>query len=336
MKKTTSIFFLLVCLLKFANAQTQTVYGNVKDESGNTVSLAFVQDKSDKTATRTDSLGRFTLKANPNATLLVSSAGYQPKLIDVKGKTDLTVVLNSAPVAADVSQTPGGAATTTASAFNTYGANQGSGNSLLYGANGNNSGTLYPVFSYTEATRGSRYLFNDWVSGFVVSPQDSVYKNPKYGFNYDKIAGELLLTSDKHQAIAVDKERIKSFTLYDQLNTPQIFEYVPEIDKVHFAKLITGGKKYKIYKLTKTRFVKNNYHSDGMTSTGNNYDEFEDEDNYYVISAHDKKVQPFSLKNKSIKTVFAGEGDRVNTFFSEYPGAIDEAYLKNMNDYMNQ
>jgi hypothetical protein len=26
----------------------------------------------------------------------------------------------------------------------------------------------------------------------------------------------------------------------------------------------------------------------------------------------------------------------VNTFFSEYPGAIDEAYLKNMNDYLNQ
>jgi hypothetical protein len=26
----------------------------------------------------------------------------------------------------------------------------------------------------------------------------------------------------------------------------------------------------------------------------------------------------------------------VNTFFSEYSGTIDEAYLKNMNDYLNQ
>jgi hypothetical protein len=336
MKKTFPIFvFFVICLLQLADAQVLTVSGNVKDESGNTVSLAFVQNKSDKTATRTDSLGRFTLKANPNSTLLVSSAGYEPKLIDVKGKTDLTVILNPAPVAADA-QTAGGGTTTTASAFNTYGANQGYSNSLLYGANGNNSGTLYPVFSYTEATKGSRYLFNDWVSGFVVSPQDSVYKNPAYGFNYDKIAGELLLTSNKHDAIAVDKERIKSFTLYDELRRPQVFEYVPEIDKVHFAQLVAGGKKYKIYKLTKTRFVKNNYHSDGMTSTGNNYDEFEDEGNYYVMSVPDKKLQPFSLKKKSIKTAFASEGDRVNTFFSEYPGAIDEGYLKNMSDYLNQ
>src|ERR1700688_1723751 len=128
MKKILSVFvFFIICLLQLAYAQVLTVSGSIKDESGNTVPLAFVQDKSDKTATRTDSLGRFTLKANPNATLMVSSAGYESKLIDVKGKTDLVVILNPAPVAADASQAP--SATATADAFNSLAEVRGYGNS---------------------------------------------------------------------------------------------------------------------------------------------------------------------------------------------------------------
>lgn len=334
MKKTLILIFLLpVCLSQFANAQVLTVKGTIKDDGGNTVPLALVQDKSDKTATRADSLGRFTLKINPNSSLLISSAGFKPKLIDVNGKTDLTVILNAqAAESEDASQS---AAPTTPSSFSTYGSNNGYSNGLLYNVS-SSSGTLFPVFHPTEETRGSRYLFGDWVAGFVVSPQDSVFKNTAYGFNYDKISGELLLTQDKHQAISVDKDKIKSFTLYDAVNRPEVFEYAPDIDKTHFVQLIAGGKKYKIYKLTKTKFIKNNYHSDGMTSTGNNYDEFEDNSNYYVLNESDKKFEAITLKKKSIKAAFAKEPSKIDTFFSNYSGSIDEEYLKNLSEYMNQ
>jgi hypothetical protein len=329
MKKGFSIFVVfIICSFKLANAQVLTVSGSVKDDSGNTVPLAFVQDKSDRTATRTDSLGRFTLKANANATLLVTSAGYETKLIDVKGKTDIIVVLTTDKgTAANVT-------VTTPAAFSDYTASHGVGNSLMYGAVA--SGALLPVFHPVEETRGSRYLFTDWAPGLVISPEDSVYKNPKYGFNYDKINGSLLLTEDKHSAIEIDPGKIKSFTLYNNLNQPEVFEYVPEINKTHFPQVIESGAKYRIYKLTTTKFVKNNFHSDGMTSTGNNYDEYVDESAYYVLNVQSKRVQELKPKKKSIKAVFANEGKKLDTFFDTYSGNIDDTYLKNLGDYMNQ
>ena len=195
---------------------------------------------------------------------------------------------------------------------------------------------MLPTFKYTEATKGNRYLFNDWVSGFVVSPQDSVYKNPVYGFNYDKIGGGLLLTQDKRRAIQIDAAKIKSFTLYNNIGQPETFEYVPEINKTHYPQLIASGPKYKIYKLTITSFVKNNYSSDGMTSTGNNYDEYVDDDTFYVMNVKTKQLQTLDLKKKSIRKVFAEEGKRLDAFFDAYDGAIDVAYLHNLGDYMNQ
>jgi len=203
----------------------------------------------------------------------------------------------------------------------------------VYG--GRTSGTL-PVFHPLDDTKGSRYLFKDWVSGFVVSPQDSVYKNPNYGFNYDKMNGGLLLTQDKKSVIEIDQSRIKSFTLYDNLGRTQVFEYAPEIDKTHYPQVLASGSKYKIYKLTTTKFVKANYQTDGMTSTGNNYDEYVDEDTYYVLNVQTKQLQPLGLKKKAIKTAFANEGNKINSFFEAYTDKIDDSYLKKLGDYMNQ
>ncbi|MDR3694125.1 carboxypeptidase-like regulatory domain-containing protein [Mucilaginibacter sp.] len=327
MKKTTILFLLSAFVCKIAAAQTITINGSVKDDTGNMVPLAYVQDKADNTATRTDSLGKFTLKTNPNATLLVTSAGYEKKVISIKGNTDIIVVLKSEKTNSNIpAQTP--------SAFNTYTAYNGTADALLY--NSGMSGALLPVFHPVDETKGSRYLFTDWASGFVVDPKDSVYKNPKYGFNYDKMNGGLLLTMDKRTAIEIDPSKIKSFTLYDNLNQPQVYEYVPEINKTHYPMLLSEGKNYKIYKLTSTRFVKNDFHSDGMTSTGNNYDEYVDTYTYYVYNVQTKQVQELAPKKKAIKTVFASEGKKVDSFFSAYDGSIDDSYIRSLGDFMNQ
>ncbi|WP_295666588.1 carboxypeptidase-like regulatory domain-containing protein [uncultured Mucilaginibacter sp.] len=332
MKKTTILFLLSAFVCKISAAQTLTINGSVKDDIGNNVALAYVQDKADNTATRTDSLGKFTLKASPNATLLVTSAGYEKKVISIKGGTDILVVLKSEKVAAG--NTPVATTTQTAEAFDNYTASHGQSDALLYGAGG--ISPLLPVFHPVDETKGSRYLFSDWVSGFVVDPKDSVYKNPKYGFNYDKMNGGLLLTMDRHAAIEIDPSKIKSFTLYNNLNQQQVYVYVPEINKTHYPMLLSEGKNYRIYKLTSTRFVKNDFHSDGMTSVGNNYDEYVDTYTYYVYNVQTKQVQELAPKKKAIKTVFASEGKKVDSFFSAYDGSIDDTYIRSLGDFMNQ
>jgi len=332
MKKTTIFFLLSAFVCQIAAAQTLTINGSVKDDIGNNVPLAYVQSKSDNTATRTDSMGKFTLKANPNATLLVTSAGYEKKVIAVKGNTDIIVVLKSESAA--TANAPETTTTQTAQAFGNYTASHGESNALLYGAGA--ASPFLPVFHPVDETRGSRYLFAGWVSGFVVDPQDSVYKNPKFGFNYDKMNGGLLLTTDKHAAIEIDPSKIKSFTLYNNMNQPQVYEYVPEINKTHYPMLLSEGKNYKIYKLISTQFVKNDFHTDGMTSTGNNYDEYVDSYTYYVYNVQTKQVQVLAPKKKAIKSVFASEGKKLDSFFSAYDGAIDDSYIRSLGDFMNQ
>jgi hypothetical protein len=330
MKKHLLLFVALLAI-KAVSAQTLTISGSVKDDDGNTVPLAFVQDKSDKTATRTDSLGKFTLKANPNSTLFITSTGYEPKVIDVKGKTDLTVVLKTEKAAVEGTGT-GNADKTGASGLTSY---NGTGTALLYGHEGLSSMSI-PSFHQLDATKGSRYMFNDWVKGFVVSPKDSVYKNANYGFNYDKMGGGLLLTQDKHSAIEISPSEIKSFTVYNEQDQPMVFEYVPEINKSHFPQVLATGKNYKIYKMVNTKFVKSDFHTDGMTSSGNNYDEFVDVPAYYVYNVQTKQLQPFTLKKKSIKLAFSADGKKVDSFFDAYTDDISDSYLRSLGDYMNQ
>jgi len=331
MRKT--LILTLIVSLSFTalvNAQELKVNGTVKDSNGNSVSLAFVQDKKNNTATRTDSTGKFSLVTSPNAKLYVSSTGYKLKVVDVKGKEDIAVILTADK--SDNSTDNKAPAPGTSNSFSDYTA--GASGSMLYTSGVANA--LLPTFKYTEATHGSRYLFNDWVGGYVISPEDSVYKNPKYGFSYDKMSGALLMTQDKTTAIEIDKSRIKSFTLFTPLNQPETFEYMPEIDKTRYPQVLENGKKYKIYKLTTTTFVKNNYRTDGMTSSGNNYDEYEDDNTYFVYNVQTKQLHKFALKKKAIKAAFASDADKVNAFFESEDGEIDDAFLRKLGASLNQ
>lgn len=197
------------------------------------------------------------------------------------------------------------------------------------------SGTFYNI-SRTEGTKGSRYLFDTWAKGSVVDSKGNTIKNDSYGFNYDKINGALLLTQDKQTAVDVSKEQVKTFTVYDKLEQPITFEYVPAIDPTHFSQVLSAGAKYKVYKLTKTTFVKANYKSDGMTSSGNKYDEYTDEAAYYVFNIKTAQLQKVPLKNKAIKQVFADDVDKVKAFYSAHgDDEIDENFLKSLADSLN-
>jgi hypothetical protein len=60
--------------------------------------------------------------------------------------------------------------------------------------------------------------------------------------------------------------------------------------------LIAKGTKYAVYKLTTTKFVKSNYHTDGVTLTGNPYDEYIDKHKYYLVTPGNKSELIKTLK----------------------------------------
>src|SRR5664279_3373040 len=91
--KKINVYFLLTILYPICSAQNYVVTGSVKNEKSIPVRYAFVQDKKVKSATYTDSLGSFSLRVDPNSTLIISSKGYKDALVKIDNKTNLQVLL---------------------------------------------------------------------------------------------------------------------------------------------------------------------------------------------------------------------------------------------------
>ena len=74
-----------------------------------------------------------------------------------------------------------------------------------------------------------------------------------------------------------------------------------------------------------------------MTSTGNPYDEYIDEHEYYLLTPADNKFETFKLSKKSIEKAFKNVQQKVSDYFSRHKGeTVDETFLKNLVDYLNQ
>ncbi len=326
------IFFVL--LSSFGFAQTITVSGTVKNEAGHALPLAMVEVKSSPTVLKVDSVGEFSMGVNPKAKLVITCPGYEDKQINVNNNKDLIIVL-AAKAGTNINENQAGTGSTNKFA-NDLTQRQGAATSLIYGSTGGSTGALLPVFTHTEATRGSRYLFNDWADGTVLSVKDSVIKNPNYHFNYDKINGTLLLSENKTNAIKIDKGQVKAFTLHKDGGQIETFEFVPEIDPIRYIQVLSNGKKYKIYKQINTKFIKNNYHTDGMTSSGNNYDEYVDESTYYIMDVMSNRFHKTTLKKKALKEAFAADAVKVNNYLTSHMDDIDDSYVASLGNYLNQ
>ena len=138
--------------------------------------------------------------------------------------------------------------------------------------------------------------------------------------------------------IQVENSDIRSFTLNDQ-GSEYKFEKNPLIDdKLFFIQLVKPGDgKYSLYKSVKTTFVKSDYRSDGLTESGKNYDEYVDENNYYIVSASWDKYKTVALKKKSIREALQDEMDKVNSYFSQHKdNFINESFLVGLVNSLNQ
>lgn len=315
------LFYLtFVFLTKAGFAQNIEATGTVKNEQGQPISFAFISDQKTQNSTYTDSVGMFKLNTSVAATLAITCTGYKTATAKVDNAASINIVL-----------TPGESGNTDKAL------NFNNPNNPFFESHTQTIDALAMIAakSGTGEVQGSRYLFNDWMHGYVIDNKGTIVQDKHYLFNYDKINGELLMTSNKSTAIEVNRDQVKSFTLFDKKHIPVVFENVPVIDKAHYVEVITAGKNVNIYKSLGTIFEKANFSSNGLMSTGHNYDAYIDKSNYYVVMKQGAP-QKLALKKKAIKTIFSSQSDKVDKFVADNSSSdIDDTYLKALGDYLN-
>ena len=192
------------------------------------------------------------------------------------------------------------------------------------------------TFSSRENIRGSRYLFPNWVKGSVTDKTNTNYNNPAYFFNYDKISYHLFMTTDKKDVIELDPENIKAFTLSNDAGAIYAYEKIPVIDPAAFLQVIkkdTGN--YSAYKLTKTKFEKANYHTDGMVETGKNYDEYADEYQYYIVFKNSAYKKVELIKKSLVKAL--SDNQKAATYFKDHKDDdVNESYLLELITFLDK
>lgn len=193
-------------------------------------------------------------------------------------------------------------------------------------------------FHTKDATVGSAYMSKNWTKGSVTNLNDTVISNPTFLFNYNKMSGALLVTQDQNTYIELNSNGYKAFTLVDELGVEHRYVRVPGIGAVASAEEIASGPNYTLYKYTKTKFKKADFVTDGLTERGNNYDEYVDENEYYVVNNKDKSapVTKIGSKKKTIKDAFGADANKVDQYVAQHKGDLNAAYYKDLADYLNK
>ena len=191
-------------------------------------------------------------------------------------------------------------------------------------------------FSKRANTVGSQFLFDDWVKGKVINTNAAEFTEGLYNFN--KISQNLYVQmKDTSSSVAflVDRDQLKSIYLSDG-NQSYLLEKVAALDPGSFYSVLAKGNKYTLYSQVKTIFIASNFETNGIVTSGNNYDEYKDQVSYWVVFA-DGSPHEISLKKKSIKNVFAAEKENVDQFYKTNAAAEqNEMFLSGLVTFLNQ
>ena len=318
MKKIT-LSGLLIFLASITFGQTSPISGTVTDEQGQPVPFVFIKDAQHNYATYTGPDGTYKLNADPSSALMATSNNYKESLIKIEIQAKVDIVMH-----------PGGTAGTNAgSTADAFAVTE-------IGTKGKDTQPMAQFGTTKEELHGSPYLFTNWVHGYAITTADSIKQNDSYLFNYEKTTGLLLYTAGGNAMKAVNKEEIKGFTLFDEKGQPYIFEDVPVVNKKVFVQVLSSGSKYIIYKDINTKFHKADFTTNGITSSGNNYDSYDDNSNYYLVTQPNGTPVKFSLKRSAIKKIFGADAAKVNQFISAHDSdEVDDIYLEKLGDFMN-
>jgi hypothetical protein len=309
--KTLLLLFFTALEIQTAIAQNNTIKGSVQGESGKLLHFVVVADSKYNNVAFTDSVGDFTIAAHPDSKLLFQLDGYRDTLIDAS-TINQNQQVNLTPTVSLPIETISLALPTAMTA---------DGQVALVRRNAN--------------LVGSRYLFDTFVPGYFTYAADKKFYSKHCLINYEKLSGFVLLTVDRQNVREVDRDQIKSFTLYDKTDRRYDFEQVPEIDKSHYLQVLASGTKYKIYKLIKTNFIASGVTHTASGDKGQDFDQYLDEAEYYVLNVQTHLVQKIALKKKALKQAFQNEADKVNKFMSENNESLNDAFLGKLGSIVN-
>jgi len=316
----------------YASGQTVVINGKVRNAKGQPVPYAFVRDAGHSYATFADSTGAFTIKADPSSSLAVLANNYQDARLKIDDKTNVDVILSESNEGNTIAALNSGNSTGTtgflvAREQLTVGKGVTAAFSDKSGGAGGSDVTIVKSGFAVEPTRGSRYLFEDWVPGFGINKQDGIVVEKTNMYNYDKIGGDILFTNDGKSMAKVSTSQLKSFTLYDKKGHAHLYENAPEINNRPFVEVLLKTPKYIIYKKVDTKLSKADYHTDGVLEMGHRYDEYVDNDHYIFVGG-DGKMQSVSLKKSTLKKLLGGDADAF--IASQGSREVDEEYVKDL------
>ena len=197
------------------------------------------------------------------------------------------------------------------------------------------TGSGLPVFLIKEDTKGNRYLYEKWVRGSVVGVDGVVYNSSKYLFNYDKVAQKLLMLLDSNKMLTLNSGDISGFTLQDDTSQYHFERIKNSTDLDFYQPLYKDEKGYSFYKLLKTKFMKADYQSNGIVESGRKYDEYVDEEQFFILSAK-QELSRIDFKKKSLEKVFDQEASKLQSFFDQHKGEkINEEFVSSLVQFIN-
>ncbi|HEX5151620.1 MAG TPA: hypothetical protein VFW07_09220 [Parafilimonas sp.] len=199
-------------------------------------------------------------------------------------------------------------------------------------------GSAITSFNNEENTVGTRFLFNDWVQGdSVINAQGVLINTTGFVFNYDKLTGSMLATQDKINNMLVSSNGIQSFVL-KSMGKRYFFEHVKAIDSIHFfLSLAQSDSKYSLYKHFITTYTASDFKNLGVIQTGKEYNEYKDDNKYYVVDESNNTITQLSLKPREIKAFFASQKQEVDIYFKQHKNdEIDDRFLAGLVNSLNQ
>lgn len=322
--KIINTICLFVLAPAFAFCQTLTVSGTVVNQKGQPVPFAFVRDAQHNYATYADSTGAFSLKVDPSSSLAVIAGNYKDITVKIENKTSIKVVM------------PGESTEDASARIKRTNDERISLKSFLQNRNEllDQSGTIIKSGYEVEPTRGSQYLFDDWLPGFGISKDDLLIAEPANLYNYDKITGYIMYTRDGKSLEGVSPDQMKVFTLYDRKGRGHMYENTPLIKDKPFVEVLVSTTKYKVYKKVDTKLNRADFHTDGVLVSGHKYDEYVDAVHYYMLTQPDGKLQSFTLKKNAIKKAFGGEAD--SFIAAQGSREVDERYVMELGNSLSK
>ncbi|GGA86598.1 hypothetical protein [Puia dinghuensis] len=206
------------------------------------------------------------------------------------------------------------------------------------GSNPNHHLGILPIFFAKDSAKGSPYLALGWLRGMLELTNHKRLPEQGHGlfFNYDKMNERLFATDGVSKTWFYPHDSISSFYLVDS-NTIYCFERVPLISQAHFLlSLVKSEKGYSLYKRLITKFIVADYRDEGYLGTGRRFDRYTDSYEYYIIYPGDSTFKKLNLTVRAIKKALPSESSRLNKFFSQKSGRVDEhtfvLLLQNIND----